>query len=71
MEARAQFLIVYAKCDAPVTVRRLFYAATIRGLIHKTEGGYNKVQAQVLALRRDGRLSLHTGNVSSEPNAKP
>lgn len=56
MEARAHFLIDYAKCNAPVTVRQLFYAATIRGLIDKTEGGYNKVQAQVLALRRDGRL---------------
>jgi len=56
METRAAFLIDYAVDNAPVTVRQLFYAATVRNLIDKTEGGYNKVQAQVLALRRDGRL---------------
>ncbi len=59
MEARAQFLIDYAVENEPVTVRQLFYAATVAGLIEKSESGYNKIQAQVLALRRDGRLPYY------------
>ena len=58
MEVRAQFLIDYAVEHAPVTIRQLFYAATVADLpgIEKSEAGYNKVQAQVLELRRAGRL---------------
>lgn len=58
MEVRARFLIDYAKAHGPVTVRQLFYQATVADLpgIEKTEDGYNKVQAQVLALRREGRM---------------
>lgn len=58
MEARAEFLIDYAQRHKPVTVRQLFYAATVAGVpgIDKTEAGYNKVQVQVLDLRRAGRL---------------
>lgn len=58
MEERAEFLIGYARKHGPVTVRQLFYAATVAGIvgIDKTEAGYNKVQVQVLDLRRAGRL---------------
>lgn len=61
MEARAQFLLDYALRHAPVTVRQLFYAATVAGVpgIEKSEGGYNKVQAQCLDLRRMGRMPYH------------
>jgi len=61
MEIRAQFLIDYAAAHGPVTVRQLFYQATVAGLpgIEKTEDGYNKVQAQVLNLRREGRMPYH------------
>lgn len=61
MEVRAKFLLDYARRHAPVTVRQLFYAATVADVpgIDKTEGGYNKVQAQCLALRRAGRLPYH------------
>jgi len=59
MEARAAFLIQYALAHGPVTVRQLSYRATVVSLpgIEKTEGGYNKVQHQVLQLRREGRLA--------------
>ena len=59
MEERARFLIGYARDHAPVTVRQLYYAATVVGVpgIDKTELGYGKVQVQVLDLRRVGRLS--------------
>lgn len=58
MELRAEFLIDYAREHGPVTVRQLFYQATVAHLpgIEKTEDGYNKIQAQVLRLRREGRL---------------
>ena len=59
MRARADFLISYAKTHSPVTVRQLFYAATVVGLIEKSESGYCKVQAQTLSLRREGRLPYH------------
>jgi hypothetical protein len=58
MEERAEFLIAYADEHGPVTVRGLYYQAEVARLpgIDKTESGYNKVQAQVLKLRREGRL---------------
>lgn len=59
MEQRAEFLIRYAEEHGPVTVRGLYYQAEVHGLpgVDKTENGYNKVQSQVLALRRAGRLA--------------
>lgn len=59
MAERAEFLISYAEEHGPVTVRGLFYRAIVAGLpgIDKTESGYSKIQRQVLALRRSGRLS--------------
>ncbi len=58
MEERARFLIAYAQRHRPVTVRQLFYAAVVASVpgIEKSESGYNKVQFQVLELRRAGRL---------------
>jgi hypothetical protein len=59
MGERAEFLIEYAEEHGPVTVRQLYYQAEVAGLpgIDKTESSYNKVQRQVLTLRREGRLS--------------
>ncbi len=40
-----------------MTVRQIFYALTVRGVVPKTEEqGYDPVQTQVLALRREGFL---------------
>ncbi|QIG47197.1 hypothetical protein G5V57_05285 [Nordella sp. HKS 07] len=59
MEERAAFMIDYAKRCGPVTVRGLYYQCEVHGLpgIDKTEAGYDKVQRQVLSLRRQGRMS--------------
>jgi hypothetical protein len=38
-----------------MTVRQVFYALEVQGVVEKTEGGYRQVQAQVLRMRRDGR----------------
>ena len=58
MEERAEWLIAYARDHAPVTVRGLYYQAEVAGLpgIEKDEKAYNKVQRQVLDLRRAGRM---------------
>ena len=58
MEERAEFLIAYAEEHGPVTVRQLYYQAEVNSLpgIDKTDNGYDKIQEQVLKLRREGRL---------------
>ena len=58
MEARAQFLINYAELHGPVTVRGLYYQAEVASIpgIGKSENDYDKIQSQVLKLRREGRL---------------
>jgi hypothetical protein len=58
MEERAEFLIDYADEHGPVTVRQLYYQAVVRELpgIEKDDSGYDKIQEQVLRLRREGRL---------------
>src|SRR5712691_2377141 len=59
MEERAEFLIAYAEEHGPMTIRGLYYQAEVAEVpgIEKDEAGYVKVQRQVLALRRDGRLA--------------
>lgn len=59
MGERAAFLIDYAEQHGPVTVRGLYYQAEVTSVpgIDKTEGGYRRVQQQVLSLRRAGRLA--------------
>ena len=40
----------------PMTVRQVFYQATVRGVVAKTEDGYGKVQRMLADMRRDGEL---------------
>ena len=40
----------------PMTVRQVFYQATVRGIVEKTENGYAKVQTDLAEMRRDGEL---------------
>jgi hypothetical protein len=40
----------------PMTVRQVFYQATVRGIIEKTEDGYGKVQSDLVRMRRSGML---------------
>jgi len=58
MERRAEFLIAYAAEHGPVSVRQLYYAAGVHNIpgIAKDDASYDKVQRQVLQLRRAGRL---------------
>jgi hypothetical protein len=54
----ASLLAIVAEIQ-PATVRQVFYQATVRGLIDKTEAGYNQVQRALVDLRRSGRLPYH------------
>jgi hypothetical protein len=58
MEERAEFLISYAAKHGPVTVRGLYYQAEIAAIpgIDKSNAAYDRVQRQVLKLRRAGRM---------------
>ena len=39
-----------------MTVRQVFYQATVKGLVEKSEAGYAKVQTDLTLMRRDGEL---------------
>ena len=39
-----------------MTVRQVFYQATVRGIVDKDEKSYNKVQQELAKMRRDGTL---------------
>ena len=73
MEARAEFLLSYAELHGPVTVRGLYYQSEVAGIpgIDKTEGSYDKVQTQVLKLRRDGRMSYNKISDASRSMRRP
>ena len=40
----------------PMTVRQVYYQATVRGLVEKTEAGYAKVQTDLVVMRKSGML---------------
>jgi hypothetical protein len=40
----------------PMTVRQVFYQATVREIVPKTEAGYAKVQTDLVIMRRAGEL---------------
>lgn len=56
MQERKDFVAEFAKLYAPVTVRQVFYAATVHGIVEKTEDGYGKIQQMCLTGRRDGTI---------------
>ena len=56
VEARREALLVIVDDGKPMTVRQVFYQATVRDLVEKTESGYVKVQTDLTVLRRAGEL---------------
>ena len=54
MAERREALFDIVAEQQPMTVRQVFYQATVRGVIEKTEAGYAKVQTA--DMRRDGEL---------------
>jgi hypothetical protein len=59
MDARHSALLDITSEMQPMTVRQVFYQATVRGIIEKSEIGYGKVQRALVDLRRSGRLPFH------------
>ncbi|MDX1401125.1 MAG: hypothetical protein R3245_04310 [Kiloniellales bacterium] len=56
MAARSDALIEIVEEVTPCTVRQVFYQATVRGIVEKTEAGYGKVQRLLADLRREGEI---------------
>lgn len=56
VEKRRRALIELVDSLRPATVRQVFYAASVRGLVEKSEEGYGKVQNDLTLLRKGGRL---------------
>jgi hypothetical protein len=56
VEARREALLAIVDDGKPMTVRQVFYQATVRGLVEKAESGYGKVQTDLVWLRRNGEL---------------
>jgi hypothetical protein len=56
MEARRGSLYEIVASMHPMTVRQVFYQATVRGLIEKTEAGYDKIQICLTNMRKEAEL---------------
>jgi len=56
IEKRHLFLLEIVAAMKPMTVRQVFYQATVAGLVDKTEPAYGKVQRDLVKLRREGIL---------------
>jgi hypothetical protein len=56
VDDRRDQLYEIVKAIWPATVRQTFYQASIRGVVEKTEAGYNKVQTDLVLMRRAGVL---------------
>lgn len=56
MEARRQALYEIVESMRPMTVRQVFYQATVRNVVEKSEAGYNKVQTDLANMRRSGAM---------------
>jgi hypothetical protein len=56
VEERRNLLLAIIYDGKPMTVRQVFYQATVRGLVEKAESGYAKVQTDLTVMRRAGDL---------------
>jgi len=56
IESRRNSLFEIVAAMKPMTVRQVFYQATVRGIVEKDEAGYAKVQTDLVQMRRAGEL---------------
>lgn len=56
VEERRSALHAIVAAMRPMTVRQVFYQATVRGIIEKSETGYAKVQTDLVLMRKAGEL---------------
>jgi hypothetical protein len=55
LRREALFCLVYKM--RPMTVRQVFYQASVRGIVEKTEAGYAKIQTDLVWLRRNNLVA--------------
>jgi hypothetical protein len=55
---RAALYYIFSKMKL-MTVRQVFYQATVHGVVEKSEAGYTKVQTDLVKMRREGELPYH------------
>src|SRR5690348_2852480 len=56
VEERRDQLLRIIRAMRPMTVRQVFYQATVGELVEKSEAGYVKVQNDLVLMRRSGQL---------------
>src|ERR1700687_502023 len=56
VEGRRERLFKIVEAMKPMTVRQVFYQATVRNIVEKSEAGYNKVQTDLVLMRRAGDM---------------
>jgi hypothetical protein len=56
VDQRRDALFEIVSAMKPMTVRQVFYQASVRGIVEKSEGGYTKVQTDLVQMRRAGVL---------------
>jgi hypothetical protein len=56
VEARRDGLCRIIRAGRPMTVRQVFYQATVQGLVEKAETGYGKIKEDLTILRKAGTL---------------
>jgi hypothetical protein len=59
VDDRRDALVAIVRAMHPMTVRQVFYQASVRGIVDKTEAGYAKVQTDLALLRRAGAMPYH------------
>jgi hypothetical protein len=57
LQLEQDLLALLERMEPPVSVRQVYYQATVHIGVDKTEAGYRKVQQALLAMRRDGRVA--------------
>ena len=65
VEERREVLLDIIDQGKPMTVRQVFYQATVRGLVEKAESGYRKVQTDLTIMRRTGELASRGWRMSA------
>ena len=71
MHERQEALIEIVNDVMPCTVRQVYYQATVRGVVDKTEAGYDKVQRALVDLRRSGRIPYRNITDNTRWQIKP
>jgi len=56
MDQRRRALFEIVEAMRPMTVRQVFYQATVHNIVEKSEAGYDKVQTALVQMRRAGTL---------------